>query len=111
VSTKSALERELPGSIDFQGGAWCCPLIDRPPKKSHTLNERDVMTKLITSLAFAVAAALAAPAMAASHAGGAPMKASESAGKASAPKKTKKAKPAKAEAKTTDAKTTDTAKK
>ena len=45
------------------------------------------MTKLLTSLVFAVAAALAAPAMAASHAGGAPMKASEPAGKASAPAK------------------------
>jgi hypothetical protein len=63
------------------------------------------MTKLITSLVFAVAAVLAVPAMAASHAGGAPMKASEPAGKASAPaKKTHRAKHTKMEAKKEEAK-------
>jgi hypothetical protein len=47
------------------------------------------MTKLISAVLFAVCAALAAPAMAASHAGGAPMKSDA----ASAPaKKAKKAK-------------------
>ena len=53
------------------------------------------MTKLIPAVLFAVSAALVAPAMAASHAGGAPMKADA----ASAPaKKAKKAKAAKKEA-------------
>jgi hypothetical protein len=52
------------------------------------------MTKLLTSLVFAIAAALAAPAMAASHAGGAPMKASEPMANASSPKKAKSAKKA-----------------
>ena len=45
------------------------------------------MTKLIPAVLFAVSAALVAPAMAASHAGGAPMKASEPAAKASGAKK------------------------
>jgi hypothetical protein len=53
------------------------------------------MTKLIPAVLFAVSAALVAPAMAASHAGGAPMKADA----ASAPaKKAKKAKAHKKEA-------------
>jgi hypothetical protein len=57
------------------------------------------MTKLIGSVVFAAVAALAAPAMAASHAGGAPMKAASApANKASAPKKADTA-PAKKEAK------------
>ena len=86
MSTERTLARLVPGSIDFLGRVLRGPLIDRPPKNHH-LNERDVMTKLITSLVFAVAAALAAPAMAASHAGGAPMKANEPAAKASAPAK------------------------
>jgi hypothetical protein len=98
VSTKRTLVRELAGPIDSQGRALHGPLIDRP-SKNHLLNERDVMTKLITSLVFAVAAALAAPAMAASHTGGAPMKAGEPAATASAPakkhKKTKTEKTAK----------------
>ena len=51
------------------------------------------MTKLIPAVLFAVSAALVAPAMAAPHAGGAPMKADA----ASAP--AKKAKKAKAHAK------------
>ncbi|HET7526264.1 MAG TPA: hypothetical protein VFK10_10010 [Burkholderiaceae bacterium] len=70
------------------------------------------MTKLITSLTFAVAAALAAPAMAASHTGGAPMKANEPSANASAPAKHKKEKKAKKEkAATTDAKKEEAAKK
>jgi len=68
------------------------------------------MTRVITSLVFAVAAALAAPAMAASHTGGAPMKANEPAAKASAPKKDKKAKKEKTAAKS-EAKKEDAAKK
>ena len=57
------------------------------------------MTKLITSVVFAAAATLAAPAMAASHAGGAPMKAASApAGKASAPMKADQA-PAKKDVK------------
>jgi hypothetical protein len=57
------------------------------------------MQKLIGSFVFAAAAALVAPAMAASHAGGAPMKAASApAAKASAPMKADKA-PAKKEMK------------
>ena len=52
-----------------------------------------LMTKLIGCVVFAAAAALAVPAMAASHAGGAPMKAASApAGKASAPKQGDQAK-------------------
>lgn len=71
------------------------------------------MTKLITSLAFAVAAALAAPAMAASHTGGAPMKANQPSANASAPATHKKEKKAKKEktAKKDEAKKEEAAKK
>jgi hypothetical protein len=55
------------------------------------------MNKLIASVLFGFAAAVAAPAMAASHAGGAPMKATEPAGKASAPAKKAKKEAAKKE--------------
>ena len=75
-------------------------------------------TRLITPLAFAIAAALAAPAMAASHAGGAPMKANQPSPNASAPathKKEKKAKKEKAAhkepTKVDDTKKSDAAKK
>ena len=98
LSTNGALARKLPRSID-SGAAFSGPLIDRPGK-TLLLNESDVMKKLIGSILFAVAAALAAPAMAASHAGGAPMKASEPAGNASGPaKKAAKKKAMKKEAK------------
>jgi hypothetical protein len=97
VSTIGALARKLPRSID-QGphpAALCATGLE------NLLNERDVMNKLIGSVLFAVAAALAAPAMAASHAGGAPMKgASAPADKASGPaKKAEKKEPAKKEMK------------
>ena len=97
LSTKRGLVRKLSGSIDCLGRVLRGPSTEWPAKKP-ILNERDVMTKLLTSLVFAIAAALAAPAMAASHAGGAPMKAAEPGAKASAPaKKAKKAKAMKKE--------------
>ena len=70
--------------------------------------ERNIMTRLITPLLFAIAAALAAPAMAASHAGGAPMKANQPSPNASAPATHKKDKKAKKEK---TAKKSDAAKK
>ena len=82
------------------------------------------MTRLVPALVCAIAAALTAPAMAASHAGGAPMKANQPSPHASAPathKKEKKEKNAKKGKKETaahkeptkvdDAKKNDAAKK
>ncbi len=104
VSTDGALARKLPRSIE--AGPRERPF-DRQAWKSnrHLNDESDVMNKLIGSVVFAVAAALAAPAFAASHAGGAPMKAASApAGKASAPAKKAEKKEAAKKEMTTDEK-------
>jgi len=69
------------------------------------------MTKLITPFVLALAAVLAAPAMAASHTGGAPMKADEPAAGGSAPAKHHKKSSHKDKAHKETAKKDDAAKK
>jgi len=88
--------------LGFAGVGYCFShaAVSNLPKETH-------MSKLLSTLIFAAVATIGLNAQAASHAGGAPMKASEPAGKASEPAK----KDAKKEADKKDAKKKEADKK